>query len=389
MKPSLPLRLLAIFIPAAALLLLQAGKPGTKSQNFASGFYAKMTGDQTLTDKEKLGKLLFFDKSLSTPEGQACSTCHDPSVAFTDPGHDMPVSKGAIQGRFGNRNDMTVSYAAFVPPLHYDKEEEVWTGGLFWDGRSNSLADQAMGPPLNHLEMANPDKTAILKKLKALSYSDLFIRVYGSGALADPDKSYEYFADAIAAYEKTPEVNPFSSKFDQYLAGKVRLTEQEARGLDLFVDEKKGNCAACHPATAAGKDTPPLFTDFTYDNLGVPVNASNPFLYLPKDLNPDGTRFIDEGLALVVKDKAHRGKFRVPTLRNVAVTAPYMHNGIFYSLWEVVSFYNSRDIAPWPKPEVPETVNREELGNLGLTNAEVEDIIVFLRTLTDGWQAGM
>jgi cytochrome c peroxidase len=338
-----------------------------------------------LTPKERLGKMLFFEENLSTPPGQSCSSCHDPSVAFADPVKELPVSRGAAPGLYGNRNDMTVSYAAFIPPLHRDSEEGIWVGGLFWDGRASSLAEQAQGPPLNPLEMANPDTLTVVEKLRALDYAGLFDEVYGADALADPVTAYSNMADAIEAYEKTEEVSPFSSKYDHWLRGDATLTKQEVRGLKLFDDPDKGNCAACHPSVPATDGSPPLFTDFTYDNLGVPRNPENPFYILPKELNPDGLDFIDLGLGAILDDPAENGKFRVPTLRNVEVTGPYLHNGVFKTMFQVLAFYNTRDIIDWPDPEVKANVNREELGNLELTNEELEDIVAFLKTLTDGW----
>lgn len=346
-----------------------------------------VTIDPAFTARQRLGKLLFFEKSLSTPPGQACAACHAPEAAFTDPPSDLPVSKGARAGLFGNRNSMTVAYAAFIPRLHRDKKEGIWVGGLFWDGRANTLAEQAKGPPVNALEMANADAKAVAEKLRALSYAGLFVEVYGPDALSDPDKALANMADAIEAFEKTPEVSPFTSKYDYWLRGKAKLTEQELRGLKLYEAEKKGNCAACHPNRPAKDGSPPLFTDFTYDNLGTPRNAENPFYALGKKLNPDGFSFVDVGLGKTVKDPKQNGKFRVPTLRNIAATAPYMHNGVFKTLYTVVAFYNTRDVARWPAPEVPQNVNKDELGNLKLTNQEVEDLVAFLRTLTDGWKA--
>ena len=345
-------------------------------------------GDTILTAKEKLGKLLFFEKSLSTPPGQACSSCHDPKVAFADPEKELPVSRGARAGIYGNRNDMPASYAAFIPPLHRDPEEDIWVGGLFWDGRANTLAQQAQGPPLNPLEMANPNVATIAEKLRALEYANLFFDIYGPDALTNPDTAFYHMSDAMEAYEKTDEVNPFSSKYDFWIKGKVELSEQELRGLDLFEAADKGNCAACHPSRPAEDGLPALFTDFTYDNLGVPQNPESPFFLLPPELNPDGFDFVDLGLGETVNDPAENGKFRVPTLRNVAVTSPYMHNGIFKTLFQVVAFYNTRDVADWPAPEVAENVNREEMGDLKLTNQEIEDIVAFMRTLTDGWEPG-
>ncbi len=342
-------------------------------------------GKIPLTAKEELGELLFFEKRLSDPEGQDCSDCHAPDKAFADPLTGLPVSKGVIEGRYGNRNDMPVAYASFAPPLYKDTIEDIWIGGLFWDGRVNDLVEQAMGPPLNPLEMAVRDTVTIAGKLQSLEYSDRFIEVYGSDAFKTPSIAFRNMADAIAAFEMTEQFNPFTSKYDYFLRGEARLTEQEMRGMAFFVSELKGNCAACHPSTILENGTHPLFTDYSYDNLGVPKNPENPFYNLPPELNPDGMDFIDLGLGVTVNDPAENGKFRVPTLRNVAITPPYMHNGVFKTLFQVMAFYNSRDVAPWPEPEVPENVNYDELGDLGLTNLEMEDIIAFLETLTDGW----
>ena len=344
-----------------------------------------VSDDSALNIKERLGKLLFFEESLSTPPGQACSTCHSPEIAFADPESDLPVSKGARPGLYGSRNDMTIAYAAFIPPLHLNKEEAIWVGGLFWDGRVNSLAEQALVPPLNPLEMANPDTLTIAGKLRALSYAALFTEAYGPDALSNPSTAFTNMADAIEAYEKTSEVSPFSSKYDHWLRGETELSKQELRGQKLFEAEDKGNCAACHPSRPAEDGSPPLFTDFTYDNLGTPPNPENPFYTLPLELNPDGFAFVDLGLGKTVNDPAQNGKFRVPTLRNVAVTPPYMHNGVFKTLFNVMAFYNTRDLAAWPTPEVSANVNMEEMGDLGLSNQELEDLVIFLRTLTDHW----
>lgn len=338
-----------------------------------------------LTEKEQLGKFLFFDESLSTPEGQSCASCHDPAVAFTDPESILPVSKGAVKGLFGNRNDMTVSYSRHVPPLHYDSVNQEWNGGLFWDGRANNLIEQAMAPPMNPLEMANPDTLAMALKLRSLDYAGKFEEIYGSGALADPGMAFYHMADAVAAYEMSREVNPFSSKFDLWKRGEATLTDQEQRGFMLFAVESKGNCIACHPHTPMEDGTPALFTNFTYDNLGVPPNPENPFYQLSGEHNPDGYGFRDLGLGGFLNDPAENGKFRVPTLRNVAITAPYLHNGVFKTLFQVVAFYNTRDVAPWPEAEVTGNVNRDEMGDLGLSIQEMEDIVAFLGTLTDGW----
>jgi len=377
----------SVTIALLALCILAGCKSPQKDYSIQKGS-GTGTGsvDPGFNTKERLGKLLFFEKSLSTPPGQDCSACHAPEIAFADPESDLPVSKGARPGLYGNRNDMTVSYAAFVPPLHLDKDEGIWVGGLFWDGRVDSLAEQAQGPPLNPLEMANPDMLTIAEKLRGLSYAELFTEAYGPDALSNPATAFNNMANAIEAYEKTSEVSPFSSKYDHWLRGETELGKQELRGLELFEAEDKGNCAACHPSKPVKDGSPPLFTDFTYDNLGTPRNPENPFYSLPPELNPDGFAFVDLGLGKTVDDRAQNGKFRVPTLRNAAVTPPYMHNGVFKTLFQVMAFYNTRDVAEWPAPEVCENINMEELGDLGLTNEELEDLVAFLRTLTDGWK---
>ena len=349
-------------------------------------FGSGVAGDDTHSREIELGETLFLETSLSSPPGMGCIDCHDPDAAFADADRELPVSRGIIHGRFGNRNDMPLTYTSFIPPLHYDKEEEVWVGGLFWDGRANTLEIQAQGPPLNPVEMAAPDVAYIAKKLRSLPYADEFEAVYGKDALKDDQQAFNNFSQAVAAFERTDEFNRFDSKYDYYLRGEAELTEQEQRGLVLFVAPEKGNCAACHPHLAGDDGTPPLFTDFTYDNLGVPRNAELPHYTQEKSINPAGYSWIDQGLGATVKDPAFDGNFRVPTLRNIQLTSPYMHNGYFKTLFQVVAFYNSRDVAPWAEPEIGHNMNREELGNLGLSTNEMEDIVAFMNTLTDGYR---
>jgi len=338
-----------------------------------------------LSKKEQLGKLLFFDENLSTPVGQSCASCHDPDAGFADPDTELPVSQGVIpQDHFGNRNFPTAAYASFSPNLHWDEDEEVYVGGQFWDGREKDIIAQAKGPFLNILEMHNPDILSLIKKIRNADYADMFINVFGHGA-DDTTRAYQYTAEAIAAYESSSELNQFSSKFDSQMEGNEVFTEQELLGLSLFVAENKGNCAACHPNIPGPYSDKPLFTDYTYDNLGTPKNPDNPFYYIPKELNPDGENFIDYGLGGFLEKESEKGKVKVPTLRNVAITPPYMHNGVFKTLHEVVDFYNTRDVKEWPEPEVAANLNIDEMGDLGLTDAELDAIVAFMETLTDGY----
>jgi len=337
-----------------------------------------------LEQKQQLGKQLFFDVNLSTPPGQSCSSCHLPSAGFADPDKEIPVSRGVNPDRFGNRNTPSAAYAAFSQEFHFDEEEGIFFGGQFLDGRSSTLEDQAKKPFLNPVEMANPDENTVVEKVSQAEYADEFKAIYGDFVFNDVELAFDSIADAIAVFERSDEVVPFSSKFDQFVSGDVALTEQEQRGLDLFNREDKGNCAACHPSISDDPAIPALFTDFSYDNLGVPANPNSPFLSQDPEFNPDGVGFVDFGLGSVLSNVAENGKFKVPSLRNINLTAPYMHNGVFDTLEEVLNFYSERD-DDGVIPEVAVNVNNDELGSLGLSTQEKADIIAFLKTLSDGY----
>jgi cytochrome c peroxidase len=403
---------ISLFVLAAAGLLLA----------FTGGVTAQ---DGGLAPVEQLGKMLFFDTNLSTPPGQACAFCHAPAVGFTGPDSAIDAAGAVYPGAntaenlFGNRKPPASAYAN-SPVLYYDEEEETWVGGMFWDGRATGwtlgdpLAEQAQGPFLNPLEQNNADAGVVCAKVAASAYADLFTQVWGSGSLDcayDVGGSYERIARSIAAYERSFEVNPFSSKYDAVLAGRDKLSGQEKKGLRLF--EGKAMCANCHISQPGPNGEPPLFTDFTYDNLGVPKNPLNPFYTIPPEFNPDGTGWIDYGLGGFLRGAGYGpeiyepqiGKHKVPTLRNVDrrpypfTIKAYGHNGYFKSLQSIVHFYNTRDALQacdsinnpkegancWPAPEEPMNMNREELGNLGLKDEEEAALVAFLRTLSDGY----
>jgi cytochrome c peroxidase len=390
--------------------------------------------DDPLSPVEALGKHLLFDAQLSTPPGQSCATCHAPEAGFTGPDSEInataAVYPGAVHTRAGNRKPPTAAYGGESPVLYFDELEELWIGGMFWDGRATGwtlgdpLAEQAQGPFLNPLEQNNPNAKLVCIRVRESSYAGLFEEVWGPGSLdCGPGlaETYEYIARSIAAYERSAEVNPFSSKFDLFWDQATatgldvtainlmnwgdytgyELSNDEVLGLALFNDEEAGKCSLCHLLTP-GETGRPVFTDFTYDNLGLPKNPANPFYTMPRKWNPDGYAWVDYGLGGFLRGAGYPaevyepelGKHKVPTLRNVDLR-PYPgfvkafgHNGYFKSLEEITHFYNTRDVDPmWPEPEYPWTINQDELGDLGLTSAEEAKIVLFMTTLSDGYEA--
>lgn len=355
---------------------------GTSRQLVVATTLLACTSEPSMT-KEQLGKLIFMDKNLSVPAGQACADCHAPAQAFRDPESDYSTSMGAVLGRFGARNAQTAMYAAFVPPLHFDAATQRWIGGLFWDGRADSLEAQAAVPLLNPLEMNNPDAASVVEVLRSAGYAQRFRDVFGRSSFDDVDTAFRHAGEAIAAYERTSELSPFSSKYDHWCTGTATLSAQELRGLDIF--EHRGKCVSCHP--------PPLFTDFSYANLGIPRYPNN----MHYRAYPD---FVDHGLMQTTRDPAHDGKFRVPTLRNIKRTGPFSHNGYFENVPYMLDFLNTRDVGsttvgtcsrpagdttarcPWPVAEITANVDTT-IGNLGLDEQELADLSAFLDTLTD------
>jgi cytochrome c peroxidase len=377
-----------------------------------------------LTPQERLGKMIFFDTNLSFNENQSCAACHGPEAGWTGPTAKInahgAVYEGSIPGRFGNRKPPSSAYATQSPVLYYDSNEDLFIGGNFWDGRAtgeklgNPAADQAQGPFLNALEQALYSSTDVIGKICTGRYADLYRKVCGPMACNQSyvDEAYDCVGLAIAAYEASPEVNQFSSKFDAVMAGRAKFTKKEQQGFELFVS--KGKCSLCHIVEGIDGSLA-LFTDFTFDNLGVPKNPENPF-YTQTDFNPQGADWIDFGLGEFLMSRAdyaayadaNYGKQKVPTLRNADLrpnqgfVKAYSHNGYFKSLKRIVHFYNTRDVLPqcqtdmtdreaekancWPKPEVADNVNTDELGNLGLTDAEEDAIVAFMEALSDGYK---
>ena len=355
------------FLPYSIFALFLAGCGGGGGDS---------TTTVTLNSTQSLGQQLYFDTNLSEPAGQSCASCHLPTAGFADPDSHFPVSEGIITGLFGNRNSPTTSYAANIPAFHFDGTQ--YKGGQFWDGRASSLEDQAKGPFLNPLEMNNT-KEGVVAAVRLSNYADDFKSVFGAGSLDNVDTAYEQIATAIAEFERSAILSPYTSKFDAVRTRGDVFTVSEQRGFNLF--RGKADCIRCHTIGGGQHE----FTDFTYRNLGVPANTDNPFYALDVQYNPDGSDFIDLGLGGVLNDVNQNGKFRVSTLRNIAKTGPYMHNGVFNTLQEVMDFYNTRDTNPLQEPAEVEANKDTQIGNLQLTQSEIDDVIAFMNTLTDGY----
>lgn len=364
---------------------------------------------EALTLEEKVGGLIYRDSNLSVNYNQSCMTCHHPSAGFADPDNRRdpavwPVSEGSVAGLYGGRNAPSSAYAGFSPIL--SKVDGSWQGGMFWDGRATGetlgdpLAEQAQGPFQNPVEMGLTP-AEVVARVSCSNYVSLFLQVYPNTDFSDVSGSYANIARAIASFERSGGVTKFSSKFDMFWAACMAkgidvsaidrntnlaslpqkpLTIRQLKGLALFNDKAK--CAACHSTVnyvdADGKTHPPLFTDYTYDNLGIPTNW--------RVYELAGGAPPDLGLGGCLQDPNEYGKFKVPTLRNAAKSPPYGHNGYFAALSDIVNFYNTRDLGGWPAPEVSANLNTSELGNLGLTADEEWSIVVFLQSLTDDGQ---
>jgi cytochrome c peroxidase len=434
---------------------------------------------------ELLGKLELFDRNLSVNKNEACSFCHMPYTGFSGPISSVNATvvayPGSARWRFGKRKPQGYTYSPLYPKLQYNQTLANFYGGNFWDLRATGYrtqspdAEQAQGPPHDTQEMGLPDTACVVYRIAKGKYASQFKTVWGPQAFeihwpADTEKicstpagdfgtnqtplslsaedrgqanaAYDEFALSIDAYEASPDVSAFSSKFDGYLAGNAQfqLTSKEKAGYDIF--RGKGNCNSCHldgrstapaptdhGATDSGvaASVAPLFTDFTSANLGLPRNKDNPFYFENKPdafgfiPNPAGAAFTDLGVGLFLRSESGTnpdtanwlplapkfdGFMQVATARNSDMrpyptfVKSYMHNGYLKSLKEVVHFYNTRDtykstaadgscpaatekLTCWPEPEVPATKDMT-IGSLGLTEQEENELVAFLKTLTDG-----
>ena len=476
------------FIFDQALAEMRALPPLTRTSNpptiHGSGYAAVRT----------LGKLMNFDENMSPFRNEACASCHMPYAAYSGPIPSVNLTMVAYPGSFrfraGKRTAQRYTYSPRFPVLQFNETQQLFFGGNFWDGRSTGYllqsadAEQAQHPPVDPLEMGNPDTACIAFKLAQSQYRTLFEDVWGKGSLNinfPPDteeicctpggaarfgtdvqpvrlspedrtranRVYDNWGQSISFFESSNDVSPFTSKFDAFLKGNVTLTPDEMAGYQLF--KGKGNCNSCHLDgrgttlfpnqldTSTAADVEPLFTCFGYANLGLPLNPRVAFYYetTPDAFgftpNPFGFAYRDLGLGTFLRSgfgsadspnsdwtqfaPLQDGRMQTLTARNVAMTPPqcptteapgpyfqkeFFHNGYIKSLKQLVHFYNTRDVFPfpvtsghcprgttekvdcWPMPEVPNNLDHT-IGQLGLTDHEEDLIVIFMQTLTDGF----
>jgi cytochrome c peroxidase len=353
-----------------------------------------------------LGEKIYNDVSLSASGRQSCATCHSPDNAH-GPTNDFAVQLGGPNGDVpGFRASPSLRYMQQTPAFHFEADGTP-VGGFDRDGRAGTLQEQAERPFLAAHEMANASKADVVARLQRASYAAQFRATFGDKIFDNVDQALSRAQFALQQFEnEDPRFHPFDSKYDQFLAGKAKLSDAELRGLALFNDPTKGNCAACHPSARGANGSAPLFTDFSYDNLGVPRNARIPAT--------QDAAYFDLGLCGPDRtDLTARadlcGAFKVPTLRNVATRKAFFHNGAFTNLTDVVRFYVTRDTNPerWYPVNADGTVDKfNDLppamrGNVNtaeapynrrpgmapaLNDAEIADLVQFLGTLNDGYQ---
>ncbi|MFC5473905.1 cytochrome-c peroxidase [Paraherbaspirillum soli] len=376
--------------------------------------YAPQKTRPTVEAMTNLGRLMFFDPALSASGKQACATCHSPDHAFGPP-NDLSVQLGGKDMTLvGTRAVPSLRYMQNVPPFteHYhdddgdDSIDAGPTGGRTWDGRADSAHDQARIPLLAIHEMGNASQAEVVGKLKKASYAGQFRAAFGNDVFDRTEQAFQSALMALEVFQESPvDFYPYSSKYDAFLRKQVELSPQELRGLALFNDERKGNCASCHISAVMPNGAFPQFTDYGLIAIGVPRNKkiqanADPAYFDLGLCGPDRTDFTDR--------KDYCGRFKTPTLRNVALRHTFFHNGVFHNLEEVMRFYVQRDTHPekwYPRNHAGKVQKFDDLppayhGNVNveppfdrqpgdqpaLSDAEIKDVIAFMKTLTDGYR---
>ncbi len=403
------MRRVLLCVAVCGLLAVSGAAPATETGMTRAAAYARAAA------LAALGQHLFNDPLLSASGRMACAGCHDPAHGF-GPANALAVQLGGKDMRQpGLRAVPSLKYLQAVPAFtahYYDSPDEGDpsvdngpTGGLTWDGRVDRRRDQARVPLLSPFEMANDDAAALAARIVPSGYANALRRLFGSAVFDDADKALAALGAALSAYQQdAASFYPYSSKYDAFLAGRVELDPQEARGLELFNDPAKGNCASCHISAPAADGAPPQFTDYGLIALGVPRNARIA-------ANADATFFDLGACGPLRRDLAGQadycGLFRTPSLRNVALRKTFFHNGLVHDLRKAVAFYVERDTQPdkwYPRDatghvdkfdDLPaqyrENINMEPPfgGRPGdkpaLSAAEIDDVVAFLQTLTDGY----
>jgi cytochrome c peroxidase len=400
-------------IAAALLSYTDASGQPAVSEGAVTPFYGtRFEKRPTSAAMATLGRALFFDKSLSASGNTACATCHDPA-AFYGPPNALAVQRGGSDGRqAGLRSVPSLRYTQGIPPFteHYFEDEgddgidQGPAGGRTWDGRSQSAHEQAQLPLFSPFEMANRNPADVIAKVKVSHYAAQFRQVFGDNVFKDTALAFKGILMSLETYQQSPaDFYPYSSKYDAYLRHEATLTPQEARGLAAFNDVNKGNCARCHPS-AMRRGAFPAFTDFGFAAVGAPRN-----LAIPANADP---HYYDLGLCGPLRSDLQEktqycGMFRSPSLRNVATRRVFFHNGVFHQLGEVVRFYAQRDTQPqkwFPRGadgsikkfddlpaqfqgnvDVEPPFNRHPGDKPALDDQDINDVVAFLQTLTDGF----
>ncbi|MFZ6657771.1 cytochrome-c peroxidase [Undibacterium sp. TJN19] len=396
---------MSVFTFLACALLLTACGGGSGGAS-SSGSAAEPVADSQLSAQAALGEKIFRDTSLSASGKLACASCHNPDNAHAQT-NDLAVQLGGPNLDVpGFRAVPSLRYLNLTPNFFFAADGTP-TGGFDRDGRAGSFAIQAARPLLAPHEMGNASKADVVANLKRASYAEQFRQIFGAGIFDDADAAFDRITFALQQYQKEDgDFHPYDSKYDQFLAGKLKLNDAELRGFALFNNPAKGNCAACHISSKGADGSSPLFTDFTYDNIGVPRNmriaaTANPAYF---DLGLCGPDRLDLNTRTDLC-----GAFKVPTLRNVATRKVFFHNGRFTSLRDALGFYVRRDTNPeewyplaadgsvmkfndlppqyWSNVNVTEVpYNRKRGMTAALSADEIEDVIKFLGTLTDGYK---
>jgi len=363
---------------------------------------------------ERVGEAIFNDRTLSEPKGTACISCHLPGTGFANNnGSRSGVALGSTANSIGTRNAMSNFYSHLSPAFSFRVagEDIDPIGGLFWDGRADTLAQQALGPFLNAKEMNNPNAASVVAKIAKASYAKDLMAEFGPNVFKSPELAFQKVGVAIAAFESREDPLRFSSKYDHFIQGNVQLTASEARGLKTFMDPVRGNCAVCHTMNPASKNPrDSLFTDFAHYAEGIPRNPKIPANVNPSrfDLGlcgPDRNRpALPANVPGNISIEKYCGTFKMPSLRNVAEREAFMHNGFFTKLRDVVSFYATRNSDPkrWYGPAgLPNDLPAAYVANIlqdrapfdrpanagpALTEREIDDLLAFLGTLSDGFQ---